>query len=61
MMEARLLLAALAQKYSLSLAPGQVVEAEPLITLRPRYGMKMVLHPRAQRAPELDQRATVDV
>jgi len=61
LMEARLLLAALAQKYALSLAPGQVVEAEPLITLRPRYGMKMVLHPRAQRAPETDQRVTMDV
>ena len=49
MMEARLLLATLAQKYSLSLAPGHRVAPEPLITLRPRYGMKMDLHARQPR------------
>jgi cytochrome P450 len=59
MMEARLLLAALVQNYSLSLAPGQAVDTEPLVTLRPRYGMKMMLHAR-EPARELDQRVTVD-
>jgi len=41
MMEARLLLATLAQRYQLRLTPGQVVKPEPLITLRPRGGLHM--------------------
>lgn len=41
MMEARLILATIVQRYHLALAPGHVVEPEPLITLRPKYGMKM--------------------
>ncbi len=40
-MEGVLLLATLAQRWKLSLAPGHRVEPEPLITLRPKYGMKM--------------------
>lgn len=40
-MEGVLLLATLGQKWSLSLAPGHRVEPEPLITLRPKYGMQM--------------------
>ncbi|MBI2069737.1 MAG: cytochrome P450 [Elusimicrobia bacterium] len=47
MMEAPLLLAAIAQRYCLDLVPGHPVEPEPLITLRPRYGLKMTLRPRA--------------
>lgn len=46
MMEARLVLATLAQRYALSLAPEQVVAPERVFTLRPRYGMKMVAHVR---------------
>jgi cytochrome P450 len=46
-MEGVLLLATLAQKWKLSLVPGHVVEPEPLITLRPKYGMKMRLQARA--------------
>lgn len=42
MMEAKLLLATIMQRYQLSLAPGQVVEPERVFTLRPKYGMKMV-------------------
>ena len=57
MMEARLLLAALAQKFAFTLAPGHVVAMEPLITLRPLNGMKMTLHARV--AP-IDQRVTHD-
>lgn len=41
MMEARLVLATIAQRYTLELDPGQVIETEPLITLRPRHGMRM--------------------
>jgi len=46
MMEARLVLATLAQAYRFRLAQGHPVEAQGLITLRPRHGMKMVLESR---------------
>jgi hypothetical protein len=39
--------ATLAQRYRLRLVPGHRVEPWPLITLRPRYGMKMVIERRA--------------
>lgn len=42
-MEGILLIAALAQKWRMRLEPDQLVEAQPLITLRPRHGMRMVL------------------
>jgi cytochrome P450 len=42
-MEGVLLLATLGQKWKLKLVPGHRVEPEPLITLRPKYGMKMVM------------------
>jgi cytochrome P450 len=45
--EATILLATLAQRYSLRLFPGHPVEPQGLITLRARYGMKMLLSPRA--------------
>jgi cytochrome P450 len=44
--EATILLATLAQRYSLRVAPGHRVEPQGLITLRARYGMKMLLTPR---------------
>ncbi len=40
-MEAKLILAAVAQRYRLSLVPGHPVESEPSFTLKPRYGMRM--------------------
>lgn len=40
-MEAVLVLATLLQRFQFRLAPGQIVEPEPLITLRARYGMRM--------------------
>lgn len=40
-MEAVLILAALAQRCRLTLEPGQRIEPEPLLTLRPRWGMRM--------------------
>lgn len=48
-MEGVLLLATLAQKWKLTLVPGHPVEPQPLITLRPKYGMKMVVQRRQQR------------
>ena len=44
MMEMTFLLATLAKQFSLRLAPGHPVELEPLITLRPKYGMKMIFN-----------------
>jgi hypothetical protein len=46
-MEGVLLLATLAQKWTLRLAPDQRVEPLPLITLRTKYGMRMTLEARA--------------
>lgn len=45
-MEGVLTLAALAQHWQLRLVRGHPVEPQPLITLRPKYGMKMTLHQR---------------
>jgi cytochrome P450 len=42
-MEGVLILATLAQRWKLKLAPGHRVEPQPLITLRPKYGMSMQL------------------
>jgi cytochrome P450 len=44
--EATVLLATLAQRYSLRVVPGHKVEPQGLITLRARHGMKMLLTPR---------------
>jgi cytochrome P450 len=45
-MEGVLILATLAQKWKLRLAPGHRIEPQPLITLRPKYGMLMHVEPR---------------
>jgi cytochrome P450 len=45
-MEGVLLLATLGQKWKLRLIPNHPVEPEPLITLRPKYGMRMQLEAR---------------
>jgi cytochrome P450 len=45
-MEATLVLATFAQQWRLRLSPGHRVEKQALITLRPRYGMKMVVQRR---------------
>ena len=44
--EATVLLATLAQRYSLRVQAGHQVEPQGLITLRARHGMKMLLTPR---------------
>jgi cytochrome P450 len=44
-MEGVLLLAAIGQRWRLRLAPGHPVEPQALMTLRPRYGMRMVVEP----------------
>ncbi len=45
--EAPLILATVAQRFALRLVPGHPVALEPLITLRPRHGLAMTLHPRS--------------
>ena len=45
-MEGVLLLAILAQRWKFSLVPGHPVEPQPLITLRPKFGMQMQLEER---------------
>jgi cytochrome P450 len=46
MTEAVLILATIAQRYRLRLKPGHPVEPQGLITLRPRYGLRMMLEAR---------------
>ena len=45
-MEGVLLIAALAQRWRMRLVPGHEVEVQPLITLRPKHGMRMTLEKR---------------
>ena len=52
MNEAVLILASLAQRYTLRLAPGQVVQPQANITLRPKYGLKMTLQHRPASASQ---------
>lgn len=49
MMEARLLLATIAQRFRLTVQPGQRVEMNPLITLNPKGGLPMTVQQRRAR------------
>ena len=46
MMEAVLLLATIAQRFTLTLVPGQTIEKLPSVTLRPKSGIRVILHGR---------------
>ena len=50
MMEARLLLATIMQRYSPALVPGHRVEPRPMVTLHAKFGMQMVLVPTKEMA-----------
>src|SRR6266700_2445217 len=50
-MEMQLVLATVAQRYQLRLVPGHSVEPKLSFTLRPRYGLPMMLLERAQSPP----------
>ena len=50
LMEAALMLAAIARRYRLELAPGAVVEPLATMTLRPRHGLPMIPRPRRPRS-----------
>jgi cytochrome P450 len=45
-MEGALVIAAIAQRWKMRLVPGHRVEMQPLVTLRPKYGMRMILERR---------------
>ncbi len=47
LLEAAIVTATLAQRFSFRLVPGYPVVAEPLVTLRPRQGIQMTLHARS--------------
>ena len=49
-METRLLLATILQQYTPELVPGFPVVPLPCVTLRPKYGMKMILEPASKLA-----------
>lgn len=46
MMEAQIILAMIVQRFRLDLPPDEVVELAPLITLRPKHGLRMTRRPR---------------
>lgn len=48
MMEARLILATLAQRHRVALAPGQGLDPKPRITLTPKRGLRVIVSPRAR-------------
>jgi cytochrome P450 len=50
-MEAILALSTIAQRWQLRLVPGQKIEMQPIITLRPKGGIKMVAERRSLQLP----------
>ncbi len=46
MAEGQLILATTAQRFDLALAPDQRIDTTALITLNPKYGMKVIAWPR---------------
>lgn len=55
MMEAQLMLVMIAQRYQLRLSPGQVVKPDPLLTMKPKGGLQMLLEER-----KVSRQLTVD-
>jgi cytochrome P450 len=47
-MEATLALATIAQRWRLALVPGQTIEPQPKITLRPKNGIRVIAAPRSE-------------
>ncbi|MCX4244705.1 cytochrome P450 [Paraliomyxa miuraensis] len=54
MIEAQLVLAVVAQRVRFDLRPGHLVERDHQITMRPRHGMQMLLHPRSPSITVVD-------
>ena len=55
MQEAIIVLAHLMRTLRFDLAPGHVVAPVQRVTLRSRYGMKMIVRRRARRGPRLGE------
>jgi cytochrome P450 len=45
-LEAAIILGVIGQRFRLTLEPGQRIKADPLITLKPKYGIRMRIHGR---------------
>jgi cytochrome P450 len=58
LLEAVLVLATVAQRYRLALAPGFKLELLPSVTLRPKHGVVMVVQARPERRDLLDMPAS---
>ncbi len=54
LMEAVIILASVVQRYRLELVPHHPVELEPLVTLRPRFGIQVVARRQLEEAQALD-------
>lgn len=52
LMEARLILATLARRYRFTLDPAQRIGFKTLITLAPKYGLRVKVHDRARSLPD---------
>ena len=48
MLEAQLILATVMRRYRVELVPGQQIVPEPLITLRPKPGIRAIVGARAR-------------
>lgn len=59
--EVGLMLATMAQRFELRLAPGQVVAPKALVTLQPAHGMRMVVHARRPVAQREARDATTAI
>jgi cytochrome P450 len=57
MLEAQLVVAAIAQRFRIEVVPGQEIRPEPLITLRPRPGLRAVIRKRSPRAEVMESSA----
>jgi cytochrome P450 len=57
MMEARLVLATIAQRVRLRLVPGHEVKPARMFTLRPKFGMKMIVEQRERVTPTAESPA----
>ena len=57
LMEATLILAMIVQRYELLLVADQVIEPQPVVTLRPRYGIQMLV--RRRRTLDNHNRETI--
>jgi cytochrome P450 len=60
-MEGVLLIATIAQQWKMRLAPDQIVEPKPMITLRPKYGMRMTIEAREHSSANKRKMETAEV